>query len=729
MTSEAIGKPDVPKREIAIIETLRLKARRGDGGATASEIHKVVSASLGDDISRPAYYKLLDRLAAAGQIEQTKDESGRLRYTVPDNVHAGSPLTLDDVYEMLPYIKSTEAMANAFEAQQYFFENRDTVLREAAKALAEEPAVDAFLRWILDLLRMLEADVASYLSVEEEGPYVGEAVLADEALDQRLKRQCDQLRDVLYRQLSVSHEAVDVPSWDGPGGVKYGGRFKYDEQALREVLERRVFGIGERRTVLGVISVDGETLESAEREMVVSGSDGSFHAGTLGLQTAQGYVEDESFVVTINNGAAFIHPSEGTRRLRGGKEFFHSAPITRQTLDDPTYKGMALAPFMYPDLSESEYEHMARAASDVVQMRVDDEVFSGKARDAATGERISAPRVHIRDGTIAPQERQFNHYSLMNSYGDVAREGIDRSRSILERVSSSRGGPRCYVGAVKSTQVRLFSRFLNWYIAKGSKYALGDAIDPNWDISRAAYISDVHAMTELMASVEEPLGRTGFWMSCAVVRRFASLTEFFDVRIAGGETWLDMLRDRRSRVLEDYEQRRGVPSYLAIIGEDDLENDSYLYMLENADYASFYVGHTHGSPAPKIPRYELLCSLRDKNPDEAADYMEQSLRQVVTALLTTKFSEDRDHNFMSRVRGVKLIPYVVYRAHEYAKHLGKKLQDEYKSAVVAALSRRRQQRLNARDAELRPIGVRRFLQRYLESEEGLPPAERDDDLR
>ena len=40
----------------------------------------------------------------------------------------------------------------------------------------------------------------------------------------------------------------------------------------------------------------------------------------------------------------------------------------------------------------------------------------------------------IRDGTVTPQEREFQHYCHRSSYGDVVREGIGLSYKILRAV-------------------------------------------------------------------------------------------------------------------------------------------------------------------------------------------------------------------------------------------------------------------------------------------------------
>lgn len=714
MNSTAMGKPNILNREVAIIDYLRMRPE----GATAREIYEEVSVAIDDNISRPAYYKLLDRLVATGKIEQF-DNQGVRQYRISPQIHAANRLTLDDIYEMLPFVESTETMARVIEAQQYFIENRNTIIREAALALTKESATDLFFRWIKDLIIMLEADLANFQMVE----------LADQELERRLETQCHTLRDMLYRQLSIPHTAVDLPDWKGPEGLQRNPqKLHYDLHELRQILASRVFGAGEQHTFLGLITVDSSTLLDAKEEMIISGSDGSFHAGTLGIRTAKGYIEDESFVITFNNSVAYVRSSDRVERQKGAKKFIHSAPLTRQTLDDPAYKGMALAPFMFPMLTDAEYEHMSKAAADVVQLRVDDEIFNGKARDIATGEQIMAPRVHIRDGTITLQDRGYNHYRRMDPYGDIVREGIERSRSILQRIIATRGTPRVFAGAVKSTQLRLFSRLLNWYIVKGSKEFLGEAIEPNWDLSRAGFISDIDAMTTLLASLEPRPQKDGFWTSCVVIRQFASLTDFFDVKLAG-RTWFDLLRDKRKDALAAYDKYRGELPYDAQMSEEDLADDSYLYLLEYADYASFYVGHTGGEPAPKIPRYEFFCSLRDRKPEAANQFVQLTLEQLVTALLTCNFTPDRDHNFLSRLSIVKLIPYVVYQAHEFAKQLGKKLESEYKSIVVARLVARRNQPISGNDVEIQPIGVRQYLQRFSIARRALPPSQQDDENR
>src|SRR5213075_1818687 len=97
--------------------------------------------------------------------------------------------------------------------------------------------------------------------------------------------------------------------------------------------------------------------------------------------------------------------------------------------------------------------------------------------------------VLIRDGTVTPQEREFQHYCDASSYGEVVREGISLSYKILRAVLDS--ASRVYAGAVKQTQLKTFSKILNWYIKRN--------IDESWDLSRTSFVTDSVTITRLLA--------------------------------------------------------------------------------------------------------------------------------------------------------------------------------------------------------------------------------------
>ena len=102
-------------------------------------------------------------------------------------------------------------------------------------------------------------------------------------------------------------------------------------------------------------------------------------------------------------------------------------------------------------------------------------------------------------------------------------------------------------------------------------------------------------------------------------------------------------------------------------------------MCERADFVSFYIGHSAGDPPPMIPRYEFLASLRqyessgEPGSSLAAQQVGQTVQRIVNALGAVGVTPDRDHNFLTNKMLVKIVPSPIYRAHEFAKSLGRKL--------------------------------------------------------
>lgn len=697
-------KLDVPQRERAIVKLLE---GRPDG-ASAREIYDAVSEQLEDEISRPAYYKLLDRLVAGGMVEILREDGGRGRvYGLTPTLSARRAISLDDVYELLPYLDSTsEAIARLIDARDYFEESRKSVLQRAAQALLEEDPVDLFYRMIVQMVDVVRRDQEILLHKHEE---TGSKELDDATVRKRLKAEYEDLEHVGSRGLSLPPDVLGLP---GYLHLETQGTVTFRPELLREALRRRVFG----STFIREVDVSGLRGTLSRAQLTVSGTDSSMHAGTLALNTAGGYVEDYGEIITFNNSTAFVRLSQQKASEDGLDHMVHSAPLTRQTLDDPSYRGMVLAQFMYPDLSESAYEHMARCATDVVQFRVDEDIFGGTAYDLKTRRQIPKPQVHLRDGTITPQERYFNHYNRTDAYGEMVREGIRHERKILERIVAGKERAPVFAGAVKSTQLRVFGRLLNWYIAKGSADRFGEPIEASWDLSRAAAITDNAAMTALLSALPNR-GRQGkFYVTCALLRRFHSLTEFHDTKVES--TWLDFFEDHKRQERARTERYGGSPSYHATV---DLADDDYVVMCERADYVSFYIGHTDGDPPPMVPRYEFLTSLRDETDagseegqQKAAQRVEETIRRIVDAIDAAGLAIDRDHNFLSGKTLVKLLPFPIQQAHEYSKTLGKKLEAELKSIVVSRLVELKRMRAGASpsDVTIRPVTVRRYLERF-----------------
>jgi hypothetical protein len=277
----------------------------------------------------------------------------------------------------------------------------------------------------------------------------------------------------------------------------------------------------------------------------------------------------------------------------------------------------------------------------------------------------------------------------------------------LERIMAARTKPPIFAGAVKSTQMRVLSRLVNWYISMGSAATFGHPIEPEWNVSRAAAISDNAAMTTLLAELPNNPNEGKYYVTCALVRQFPSLTEYYNYDLK--ESWLDFFEKKRERALAEHDEHGGTLPYYATV---DLADDDFIFMCENADFAYFYIGHTAGDPPPMIPRYEFLTSLRDKSFEKASSSVLDLVYRLVDAIDAAKLAYDRDHNFMSQNTLVKILPYPIQQAHEYAKTLGKKLEAELKSIVISRLIELKKLRSNASDIVVRPVAVRDYLERF-----------------
>jgi hypothetical protein len=694
----------VEDRERAIFRFLQ-EPERAQSGATVRDIWEAVSERLGDDVSPQAYYKLLERLEATGKLDRLEDAAadGGRRYLVAPLLHPGNAITLDDVYELLDDLEPSYAIARVVDARDYFEEKRANTLRKAAEALLEEDPLELVHEFVLQKVRELDTDLELLHHSDEQA--ARPRPFADQELEGRVRAQLRELQQLVYRYLGLSREAVDAARTDQL--IQGQAALKLNSDALRAELGTRVFG---ERVIMPIrVAPQTDRERDAWERTSVSGSDSSTHASVMQLTTAQPFVDDAGHqVVTFNNSVVYVHVAPVLRNRFDLP--YYSVPMSRSAIDDRGNRGMVLAPFMYRYLSESEYEHMAKCATDVVQWRADELVFLGIARSFAHGALLPRPTVHFRDGTITPQEREFGHYKRQNEYGEMVREGIAHTRTILEKILVS-DNPQVFAGAVKVTQQRFFSMLLNWYIAKGSRRKFAASLDPEWDTTRAAHIADNEAMSHLLSTLEDRRDEGVYYVTFAVMRPFHTLTEFFRTPLTHDYDWVEDFQKRRERELATYraELDNDVP-HLATV--PDLAEDDFVYLCRKADYVAFYVGHTAGDPPPIAPRYEFLEGLRALDPALAAERVARNQRLVVTALHRTKLALDKDHNFLSRKVLVKIIPYVVYEAHEKGKALGRKLESELRSIVVANLQAIRQARLLNRDVRFQPVKIRDFVRRY-----------------
>lgn len=702
-------KLDVAEREQAIIKFLRTIDPAT--GATIAQVHERLTgegiplvadgAPIKDSVTVQAYHKLVARMVLDHRlVEVTGQAAGPTRYTLAPTLHADTAVRLDDIRDALADMTPTEALAELIYARESVRgEERKRLLLRTAQQL-QKLAPRPFIK------DLIVAKVATYNADVDIWEDNGDT---DDRHRSRVKNARMELENLCYRWLGLSHEAVDVP----PASSVATGSFKtmrtgINEQRLDAELAERVYG----ESFIEFVPFENPSAPKDWTNVVVAGSDGSTYSSIMQIDTASNFVDaGGSEVVTFNNSIVYLH-MEGANREQHPTPMY-SVPITRSAIDSPHNSGMVMAPFMFRNagLSDSEYEHMTKCATDVVQWRADERVLLGSAPAlGGDGRMLPSPRVHLRDGTVTLQERELNHYQRNDPYGDMVRQGVRLSESILRHIMSSRQPP-ILAGAVKSSQLRLFATLISTFIAQGHAASGIEPIDPTWDASRGAMLTDNEIVTAVLSTLANE-SSDGYFCTCVVVRPFHATTDLhrqYEHEVT--DFWTERIRQRQEAHLADPDS----DTYWVTV--DAIEDDPFVRMCEYADYALFYVGHTAGDPAPLAPRYEFLESIRDRRPEEASARVRRNVELIVASLQHTKFTPDLDHNFLTGKRLVKIVPRVIYTAHEYCKALGRRLESELKSMVVAQLVRvGRARRPEDVRVKTYPLDSKHYLQRQRETQ-------------
>jgi hypothetical protein len=678
---------EAPQRTIRHIWEEARKPRNEDG-----------TGGLEDVATLPTYHRTVAKLVRQGQLaEDGTALDGAALYRAVAQLSSLSTYTLSDLNAALWELSAVEVMSQYLDAVDYYESKAQGVLRDAARRLLKEDPRELILRMLKDRAAELEEDIG---------------ILEDPGADDRTHRaqtrkRLEDLRYFVNSELGITAKVWSFPTFEQ---IEKGlARYEHPDWGMvNTALAEHVFGA----TFLEL--VQAPDAKSKEAALLVAGSDGSSHTGYVRGVPAPRYVEEEGrMLLTFNNSVAYIDlPAGHPHKIPFP---YHGVPMTRAAIEDPGNRGMIISRPWFEDLTDSQFEHMKKAALDVVQFRVDERLLAGVARafgsNPAGGEGglLPKPNVLIRDGTVTPQEREFQHYCHRSSYGDVVREGIGLSYTILRAVRDS--ASRVYGGAVKQTQLKTFSKVLNWFIKR--------TIDESWDLSKASYVTDSVAVTRLLAALPE-CAPNEYYRTCIVVRPFTALvTDLRSLRCESDEEWLEYFAGRRNHQQQEFDRHGGEPSWL--LGQT-LEDDPYVRMCQHADYGAFYFGRPGGEPVVTLPRFEFLDSLRKRSPAERSTRVGRAVELIITGVHATKWTLDREHNFMTQRQMPRLTPYVVYEAHEKCKALGHKLESELMQAITQRLSGLKALRgLPVPRVEIEPVPLEQFRARLKRL--GLPPSE------
>lgn len=660
----------------------------------------VQPGGLGDPASLPTYHRTVGKLVARGTLIMDGGDTGTARYAVASNVSPLTPLSQSDLNEALWDLGPTQAMAYYVDAVEHFESKAAAVMRRAAEALLEEDPRDLILRMLQDSSQRLDEDIADALDDDT----------SDAAHRATVDRRLSDFGRFVHGELGLNPSVWAIPDLQECDRSKESDSWVNlsDWSAVRDELAQHVYGSRFLRVL------DAESDPSNDANLIVAGTDGSSHPGDVRGMPAAAYNDEDRLTLWFNNSAGFVDlPATYPERFPSP---YHGIPVTRAALEDPSNKGMIISRPWFQDLDDGEFEHLKKTALDVVQYRIDEALLSGMAlpygaHPVKGGPALPKPHVLLRDGSVSPQGRELQNYTNRTSYGEMVREGIRLSYKILRHVMDS--DRRVFAGAVKSTQLRTFSRILNWYIQRGSASRFGQAIDPQWDLARMGLISDSVAMTRLLGALPKLARKSQYYGTCVIVRPFpAMISGLFRARdVEKPEDWYEHFEKLLTRSQDHHRKQGGERPWFE---GRDLREDEYVRMCVYGDYGMFYFGLPGGSPQIRFPRFEFLDSIRKLRPEDRETRVLRAVQLIVSSVHRSKWALDRDHNMMTAHRLPRLVPFVVYEAHEKCKVLGHKLISELQQAIAASLSEMKAVRgLAVPRIAIEPVSRRRF-QRYLE---------------
>lgn len=658
--------------------------------------------------SLPTYHRTVGKLAARGLLLMDEAAAGKTAtYRVAPQISSVTPLSQTDLNEALWELGATQAIALYADTVEQFERDSASVLGRAAEALMVENPRELVLRMLQDQARELDEDIADLRDPDT----------AEEEHRRRVARRLVGLARFVHGEIGLNPTIWRVPAIEevdetvSPRDVASIERIvrPHDWEPVRAELAQHVFGA----TFIEYTEIASETDDRPR--LVVAGSDGSSHVGLIRGMPAAAYSDEDRLLLTFNNSVGYVEVP-ATYPVRYPSPY-HGVPITRAALEDPNNKGMIISRPWFEDLEDGEFEHMKKAALDVVQFRIDHALLAGLALPYGShpikgGEALPKPNLLIRDGTVSPQARELQNYTNPTAYGEVVREGIQLSYRLLRLVMES--DRRVYAGAVKSTQLRTFSKIVNWYIQRGSAERFGQPIDPTWDRMRMGAISDSVAMTRLLASLPALSRRSQYYRTCVIVRPFpAMVTSLFRSQPGTeAEDWIPFFEDEAAQASARYRTRGGNRPYY---DGRDIAEDEYVHLCVYGDYGMFYIGKPGGSPQIVFPRFEFLDSIRTLRSTDARDARVQRIVSVISeGVHRTSWSLDYEHNMMTDQKMPKIIPFVVSQSHEMCKVLGHKLANELQQAIAASLSAMKALRgLAVPRIDIEPVSMEKFAH-YLE---------------
>jgi hypothetical protein len=622
---------------------LLLEMAAGSSGVTPTEVHNR-AAKLGDTVTEEAYYNIARRLVHRGLL-LVDDRSSPVRYRANSSV-AGHWLEEDDLCALVDPDYPLLALAVAHESGREMNKVPEDVWVELRERLRLQSARDLFVHAIEsycdDFYHQIE------LFVKMEG--IGSTDLPN------LRQECENGHRLLLQLtkygLGLSAEAVNLP-------LNADIAIRAHKTGNKQPFVNHALLVDELRSHIAdePFIVDVPTM-APERKWLIGAVDESTRGGILSFLGEDGdFVVGHAPMVSINTAVGQVN-----RRMQSGRKeqsVFIRLPEKPEDMQQRDNRYTIMAKVFYPDMSDPEYMHSVWNAMDLIGARATTRLLSGwtTPKDALE---VPAVDVVLRDGTVSPQDRDFSHYCDIATYGKIVRESIKTNWQIAK---SCKEDGQTVAGVVKTTQLAVFGPVINWFASSVAGKADGQLLA--WPMQRMNLASDQEILTQLLTAGRKPGEQ---WLrTCAVVRPFHALTSFARsyCRSDGPS----------GAVLEQYQRAIQSPE---LVSQEKLhfwtelfraDNDPYVKMLEQAAYASFFIGALPRLDTDKrLPRVELLITGSNRPEDDRVwPDIELHRDRLLGALQQNGFDVAAEHTMFGRRTNLDILPKLLIQAHDTVK--------------------------------------------------------------
>ncbi len=644
-------------------------------GVTAPDVYKDAVAA-GDKVTKEAYQNLARRLVHRGVLV-ADDSSSPIVYRIGQPVDSYW-LDEEELARIIDPDYPILALPIWKESQRQIRQVPEEWWACIRTKLMSEHAPDLFERAITSYATDLCALIEHLAEAIREGALPNEV----NRLRQEGRSLTGLIQGVVRFALGLSIEAVEFPE-----SIEEALETKKNDPSAEVVRINNALLKEELATRIAPepFVVQDNTGESG---LLIAAVDGSSQSG---LMSAIGEEDDfyvgHAPIISINTSVGQLN----RRLIFNGQELpvFTRLPEKPEDLQQRENKYTVMAKLFYPDLSDAEYMHSLWNAMDTLEARATLRVLNRWYTSPGNAE-VRPADVVLRDGTVVPQDRDFNHYKDDTHYGEIVRDMISLNWEIAKKCASDQ---QSVAGVVKNAQVRVFGPILNWYVTQLAAKRDSSVVE-NWPLNALNSLPDQVLLSRLLTAQRE---RGDAWTrTCLVLRPFHATTNY-NKRYSRAKSPVQLILDRKTKDLNDGESK-------AFWNDFRDHADPYVQMLTNVWYGSCFMATVPRLEFERfLPRIDFVVpsqtyasNLDPMTPARA------HFRRVCGALVDCGFEVSVEHSMFKDKSTLEVLPELVVRTHDTVKTWARELAhrvDEYLSNIMG----RYMQQKRTRGIKVRPF--------------------------